>query len=176
LCTPRTCGNQNAGRSSDIYFDLQLQSASDQQQAVRMLRDEEIVSQTQTSASSNYSTSTSTSMRSKHESRDFSGSVFLISSDGRMLSLPIPTRSPRDPLNWSKMKRARAFIAIFFFSILGLFLVQGPSLMFVPLRQEFSDEVYYTIQNNVDYLLILSRIQNRLAWSPSFLLLRCSWG
>jgi len=53
--------------------------------------------------------------RSQRDSRNFSGSVFLISSDGRMLSLPIPTSSSRDPLNWSKMKRARAFIAIFFF-------------------------------------------------------------
>lgn len=87
------------------------------------------------------SSSTFASTRNKHESRDFSGSVFLISSDGRMLSLPIPTRCSRDPLNWTKMKRARAFIAIYFFSILGLVIVQGPSLMLVPLKVEFSAEV-----------------------------------
>jgi hypothetical protein len=93
-------------------------------------------------APNDYTTSTPT--RSKYESRDFSGSVFIISSDGRMLNLPIPTRSSRDPLNWSKIKRARAFISIFFFSMTGLVLVQGPSLMFVPLEKEFSDEVCYS--------------------------------
>jgi len=103
------------------------------------MRDEEMASPSPTA--SEYTTSTTTSTRSKYESRDFSGSVFLISSDGRMLKLPIPTSSSRDPLNWSKMKRARAFFAIFFFSIMGLVLVQGPSLMFVPLSEEFSEEV-----------------------------------
>jgi hypothetical protein len=102
------------------------------------MHDEEMASPTP----GDYSTSKST--RSKYESRDFSGSVFIISSHGRMLKLPIPTRSSRDPLNWSKMKRARAFIAIFFFSIMGLVLVQGPSLMFVPLKKEFSDDVCYS--------------------------------
>jgi hypothetical protein len=106
------------------------------------MHDEEVASPNQTP--SEHSTSTSTSTRSKYESRDFSGSVFLISSDGRLLKLPIPTRSSRDPLNWSTMKRARAFIAIFFFSIMGLVLVQGPSLMFAPLSEEFSDEVTIT--------------------------------
>jgi hypothetical protein len=41
------------------------------------------------------------------------------------------------------MKRARAFFAIFFFAITGLVVVQGPSLMFAPLLEEFSDEVSY---------------------------------
>ncbi len=39
------------------------------------------------------------------------------------------------------MKRARAFLAIFFFAILGVVIVEGPSLMFVPLQEEFSDAV-----------------------------------
>lgn len=38
------------------------------------------------------------------------------------------------------MKRARALFAIFFFSITGLVVVQGPGLMFAPLLEEFSDE------------------------------------
>jgi hypothetical protein len=101
--------------------------------------EEKLTSPTQ----SEYISSTSTSTRSKYASRDFSGSVFIISSDGRMLKLPIPTSSSRDPLNWSKMKRARAFFVIFFFSITGLVVVQGPSLMFAPLLEEFSDEVSY---------------------------------
>ena len=104
------------------------------------MHDEEIASPAR-----QYSNSGSTSTRSKYESHDFSGSVFIISSDGRMLKLPIPTRSSRDPLNWSKMKRARAFFAIFFFSIVGLVLVQGPSLMFAPLGKEFSDEVSHEL-------------------------------
>ena len=77
----------------------------------------------------------------KHASCELPGSVFLITSDGDQLSLPIPSKSPRDPLNWGTMKRARAFISIFLLAIIGMFLVQGPSLMFVPLTMEFSSEV-----------------------------------
>jgi hypothetical protein len=88
-----------------------------------------------------FNASTQTPTNSKYDSRDFSGSVFLISSDGRMLRLPIPTRSPRDPLNWSKMKKARAFSAIFVFNVVGLVLIEGPSLMLESLKLEFSEEV-----------------------------------
>jgi len=84
-----------------------------------------------------------TNTRSKYESGDFSGSVFIISSDGEILNLPIPTKSAQDPLNWTKMKRARAFIALCIFSITGHIIVQGPAYLFVPLREQFSKEVGY---------------------------------
>jgi MFS family permease len=115
------------------------------------MRDEEMASPIR----GEYNASSPKSTRSKYESRDFSGSVFLISSDGRVLNLPIPTSSSRDPLNWSKGKRARAFIALSFFSMLGLVLVQGPSMMFVPLRTEFSDEVCYPCVETDHYLLMM---------------------
>jgi hypothetical protein len=79
---------------------------------------------------------------SEHAFCDLSGSVYLISSDGRMLSLPIPTRSTRDPLNWSTNKRARALLALIFFAVVGLVQVQGPSLMLNELAKEYSAEVW----------------------------------
>lgn len=78
---------------------------------------------------------------SKHESCDLTGSVYLITSSGRMLSLPIPARTPRDPLNWSVKKRACAFVALAFFSVTGLVLVQGATLMYKPLAKEFTAKV-----------------------------------
>lgn len=81
-------------------------------------------------------------------SRDLSGSVYLITSNGRILNLPIPTRSPRDPLNWSTRKRLLAFTTILFFAITGLLLVQAPSLMFNGLGKEFSAEV----RTDTDYV------------------------
>jgi hypothetical protein len=78
---------------------------------------------------------------STRSSRDLSGSVYLITSDGRMLSLPIPTKSRRDPLNWSTKKRAGAFTTVIFFAVNGLLLVQAPSLMFHGLREEYGSEV-----------------------------------
>lgn len=78
---------------------------------------------------------------SKHASCDLSGSVYMIASDGRMLSLPIPTRSPRDPLNWSAKKRASALFAVISFAIVGLVQLQGPSLMFNELVKEYTAEV-----------------------------------
>ena len=78
---------------------------------------------------------------STRSSRDLSGSVYLITSDGRMLSLPIPTKSRRDPLNWSTKKRAGAFTALIFFAVNGLLLVQVPSLTFHGLRADYGPEV-----------------------------------
>ncbi|CZR66403.1 uncharacterized protein PAC_16304 [Phialocephala subalpina] len=90
-------------------------------------------------ASITRSTSSSSS-RSKRDSADITGTVYLISSDGRILNLPIPTRSHRDPLNWSSRKRAGAFLALMFYSVTGLVIVQGVSLMFAPLGVEFTPE------------------------------------
>lgn len=82
-------------------------------------------------------------MSSRRETMDFSGDVFLIASDGSVLNLPVPSNSPRDPLNWSVAKRSRAGLAIVFFSVIGLVLVQGPSLMFKELAKEFGTKVQH---------------------------------
>ncbi|KAF2189375.1 hypothetical protein K469DRAFT_748034 [Zopfia rhizophila CBS 207.26] len=72
--------------------------------------------------------------------RDLAGSVYLISADGRVLNLPIPSRLRADPLNWSTGKRARAFFAFYFFACVGLTAVQGPGLMLEALSQEFNEK------------------------------------
>ena len=66
------------------------------------------------------------------------GSVFLITSDGRTLYLPIPSPSPHDPLNWGVRKRFAALGALFFFAIISLVQVQGASLLMVALEDEYA--------------------------------------
>ena len=87
-------------------------------------------------------TSSASFVLPRPQSGDLSGSVFLIAANGSMLSLPIPSTSPRDPLNWSFNKRVRAFASMIFFSIVGLAEVQGPSLMLAGLSQEYASEVW----------------------------------
>ena len=69
------------------------------------------------------------------------GSVFLITSDGRTLRLPIPSPSPNDPLNWSSQKRVCALGALFFFTIVALVQVQGAGLLLAVLGEEYSADV-----------------------------------
>jgi len=86
--------------------------------------------------------SSTRSVLQRPQSGDLSGSVFLIAANGRMLSLPMPSTSPRDPLNWSFNKRVRAFASMIFFTIVGLSEVQGPNLMLAGLSQEYASEVW----------------------------------
>lgn len=65
------------------------------------------------------------------------GSVFLVAADGSVLNLPIPSRSARDPLNWSARKRAGALIALLFNAIIILVLIQVASVLLKPLAMEF---------------------------------------
>lgn len=83
------------------------------------------------------------SVRSKYKSGNFSGSVFLISAEGQVLNLPIPTNSSLDPLNWTKMKQARAFLALYVFCITGNVLMQGPTYLLDAFRNQFSEAVRY---------------------------------
>jgi hypothetical protein len=78
---------------------------------------------------------------SKHDSLDMSGSVYLVTSAGKVLSLPIPANSPRDPLNWSTAKRTGAYVAIAFFSVTVLVLDQCANLVSKSLGKEFTPEV-----------------------------------
>ncbi|KAH7379084.1 major facilitator superfamily transporter [Cadophora sp. MPI-SDFR-AT-0126] len=80
------------------------------------------------------------STKSKYDSCDLSGSVFIISSDGKILNLPIPTKSAQDPLNWSKWKQARAFLALLIFTISADVLIQGPTYLTYVMRSEFHME------------------------------------
>ncbi|RYP04532.1 hypothetical protein DL764_004394 [Monosporascus ibericus] len=75
---------------------------------------------------------TSTSGQSKHDSGDFSGTVFLISSAGEILKLPIPSPSPRDPLNWSGKRRAAAVACLMAFSAVSIASIATLSLFFLP--------------------------------------------
>ncbi|RYO80524.1 hypothetical protein DL766_009182 [Monosporascus sp. MC13-8B] len=75
-------------------------------------------------------THTSPSEQSKHVSGDFSGNVFLISSGGEILKLPMPSPSPRDPLNWSCKRRAAACACLMAFSAVSMYAIQVTSILY----------------------------------------------
>jgi hypothetical protein len=81
------------------------------------------------------------SVKSKREYGAAQSSVYLITSDGRTLELPIPSRSSNDPLRWSLLKRATVMGVISVFTVVGLVLVQGTSLLLFELENEYSPEV-----------------------------------
>lgn len=82
-----------------------------------------------------------TSSVSKHASTDLAGSVFLISSAGNILRLPIPSSSPRDPLSWSWSKRVLAFTCLQFYSIVASFEANIPGTLMPAFQDEFGAEV-----------------------------------
>lgn len=84
---------------------------------------------------------TSTGGRSKHQSMDFSGSVFLIASNGHVLSLPIPSESPNDPLNWTKTRRSLIGIILLLYGSITLFTVQTPGVLYTAFITSFKKEV-----------------------------------
>jgi hypothetical protein len=94
-------------------------------------------------ASSTISTFPSLSMteRNKHDSFNMSGSVFLITSDGKTVSLPIPSESSCDPLNWKWQKRAVALSTVGIFAYSALIVTQGASVVSSGLAKEFSPDV-----------------------------------
>lgn len=72
---------------------------------------------------------------------DLSGSVYLVSGDGKIISLPMPSRPPRDPLNWGRNRRVLAFLPVLWYQIVCLVLVQATSSLFIGVQQKFSSEV-----------------------------------
>ncbi|TVY81185.1 putative MFS-type transporter [Lachnellula suecica] len=66
------------------------------------------------------------------------GSVYLITSDGRTLSLPIPSDSLNDPLRWSLLRRSLALASMSMFTVVSLIIVQGTSLFLGQLGNEYS--------------------------------------
>ncbi|KAH7141102.1 major facilitator superfamily domain-containing protein [Dactylonectria macrodidyma] len=71
---------------------------------------------------------------------DISGSVFFISSSGRVLQLPIPSNSARDPLRWSRKKRWGAFMALQFYSVVSSFELITPGFLAQAMNHEFDPE------------------------------------
>ena len=69
------------------------------------------------------------------------GSVFLITSNGETIRLPIPFRSPNDPLTWSPLKTFLFYFSMSVFTTIGLIQVQGTSLLLHTLESEYSPEV-----------------------------------
>ena len=82
---------------------------------------------------------------SRRESKLLAGSVYLISSDGKIISLPIPSTSRRDPLNWSIWKRAGALFSLAFFGMTGYTIVQGCPLLIDRLEMEFAGQVCFSL-------------------------------
>lgn len=80
-------------------------------------------------------------IRRKHESYDLSGSIFLVTSSGKTLNLPVPSDSPTDPLNWGRCKTTGAIIAVALYSIVSLPVVQAASLVFHGILKEFEGQV-----------------------------------
>lgn len=83
----------------------------------------------------------STTGSSKYDDEDLAGSVFLISGDGRVLSLPIPSDSPLDPLTWSRPKRVFVYSIVVLYSVVAMFLVQSPANLFAAFLKEFTMQV-----------------------------------
>lgn len=77
----------------------------------------------------------------KHESFDLSGSVFLVSREGKTLDLPIPSDSRHDPLRWSRWKTGAALVAVGWYSATALTAVQACSLMIGGILPDFTEEV-----------------------------------
>lgn len=86
---------------------------------------------------------TTSSTRSKRESMDIAGSVFLIASDGRLLSLPIPSESPSDPLNFERRRRLFIYATLLIHSAICMFSIQSPGNLYKAFLHTFTEEVCY---------------------------------
>ncbi|KAL8388916.1 hypothetical protein RB595_009019 [Gaeumannomyces hyphopodioides] len=70
------------------------------------------------------------------------GSVYLVSGDGQLLSLPIPSNSPHDPLGWSLLKRCRIVSLITAMAAIGVAVQQFPALIFKALIKEMGEATW----------------------------------
>ncbi|TLS27414.1 hypothetical protein PpBr36_04182 [Pyricularia pennisetigena] len=68
-----------------------------------------------------------------------SSSLFLITSDGRTLSLPIASPSPRDPLNWSLRCRFMIFFSLAIMGGIAVTMLNAPSLLRTAMGREFGE-------------------------------------
>jgi hypothetical protein len=89
-------------------------------------------------------------VRRKRESYNLSGSIFLITSSGKILNLPVPSESPADPLNWGRWKTAGAIIAVVWYSVVSLPVVQAASMVYHGILVEFHDRVCEQLESPVN--------------------------
>lgn len=82
--------------------------------------------------------------RRKHESYNLSGSIFLVTSSGTTLSLPVPSDSPDDPLNWGRWKTVGAITAVAWYSVVSLTVSQAASMVLHGILVEFEGQVRST--------------------------------
>lgn len=94
------------------------------------------------SSNSAFSAHTAETARRKHESYNLSGSIFLLTSSGITLNLPVPSESPEDPLNWNRWKTTGAIAAVAWYSIVSLTAVQAASMVYHGISVEFDGQVY----------------------------------
>lgn len=84
------------------------------------------------------SSTTSSRASQRPVSADLAGSIYLITSDGKTLKLPMPSNSPYDPLKWSPRKRIVALCVIALYSVVSMMETQAASLMYRSLAAEFN--------------------------------------
>ncbi|KAK0104784.1 hypothetical protein ONS95_005053 [Cadophora gregata] len=95
--------------------------------------------------------STSQPQTSRITPAQLTGSVFLISSKGKTLNLPIPAKSPHDPLNWTARKRLVSFLVLLVFATVPLLTILGPSVMFEALAKDLGPDA--TVPFDITLLL-----------------------
>ena len=120
---------KSAGQSSTLHFSTLILACNTESLQPKMTPTRSIQS------------SEAASTRSKRDSADLAGSVYLISGDGQILHLPIPSSSRHDPLNWSVTKRTMALVALMLFAVVALVQAQAAALLLHGLRRSFGSEV-----------------------------------
>ncbi|KAI6378388.1 hypothetical protein MCOR25_002257 [Pyricularia grisea] len=81
-----------------------------------------------------------TALHSAARSGEENGSVFLVAEDGTLLSLPIPSNSPDDPLSWSLRKRCLALVILVLFGVFSMAIQQFPGIVYLAFEKEFGSE------------------------------------
>ncbi|KAF2448542.1 MFS general substrate transporter [Karstenula rhodostoma CBS 690.94] len=132
----------------EIYVDEKAELERTQPQPLRKPRpvgsSEDVVEQEASSPEPLFDAESDKSFNTtkrKHESYDLSGSVFLISREGKTLDLPIPSNSQHDPLNWSSWKIGAAMVAVGWYSATALTAVQAVSLMMDGIVPDYTEEM-----------------------------------
>ncbi|EGY14342.1 uncharacterized protein VDAG_05506 [Verticillium dahliae VdLs.17] len=103
------------------------------------------------------------------------GTVFLISAAGKVLKLPIPSESTRDPLNWTPARRVAVFSALMFYTAVCFFENKLPAALMGAFHHEFDPENFgimadYLYLQGVLYILDATFVNERpyalaLYWS-----------
>lgn len=73
------------------------------------------------------------------------GDALLITADGKLQKLPIPSADPNDPLNFSLWEKTGIIVSCCWFSIMSLALAGGLGAILVTFIQMYTPQ--YSIQN-----------------------------